>query len=302
MRNRNIRNALGLLLGACPVLAAQSPSVPGRDLLAYPVGLVGESGALPGLLGLGAYNPAAAWLADSAIWRVAVASMNTAQDAGASAQVFGVSARWRASTVTVGVMRAGVAGLVRTENDPLTIEDDIPYYTLVGTLGVAHKASRHIVVGAAARYWTGRLDAETRTRLAVDAGAIADHMTRFDARVGVSTFLLSPGGGAANPPTWLAAADARVAGTDSLRAFRVGASTSFTSGRPSEQFVYGSARLGAWEVRGGPVRTTAYGATNVRSRLAVAVHYAGYAVGLAREETTGGLAPAYQFVLSSVGR
>ncbi|MDA1082336.1 MAG: hypothetical protein O2973_11810 [Gemmatimonadetes bacterium] len=58
-------------------------------------------------------------------------------------------------------------------------------------------------------------------------------------------------------------------------------------------------RYRAWEVRAGPVRTTAYGTTNVRSRLAVAVRYARYSVGLSREESAAGLTPSYQFILSS---
>ncbi|HVZ49084.1 MAG TPA: hypothetical protein VG916_09890 [Gemmatimonadaceae bacterium] len=302
MRNRNLYNALAIAAASASMAAAQSVSVPGRDLLAYPVGLIAESGALPNMLGLGTYNPAAAWLPDGARWRLAAGSMNTAQDAGASAQTFGASARWRAATISLAVTRAGVAGLVRTDSDPLTVEDDIAYYTLVTSLGVAYRASPHVTLGAATRYWSGRLDTDARSRAVVDVGAVVDHLTRFDARVGASTFLFSPGGGAANPPTWLAAADARVAGRDSLREVRVGVSTSTTAGRPSEDFVYGSARIGIWELRGGPVRTTAYGASNLRGRLALAVHYAGYAVGLAREETPSGLAPTYQFVLSSAGK
>lgn len=300
MRNRIIRNtlALGALLPSWA--SGQSASVPGRDLLAYPVGLVAEAGALPGVLGLGTYNPAAAWLPDGMRWRLAAGSMNTAADAGASAQTFGASARWRGSTLTFSVTRAGVAGLVRTDSDPLTIQDDIAYYTLVASLGVAYRWSPHVTWGAATRLWTGRIDTDARSRAALDVGVVADHLTRFDARIGASSFLFSPGGGTANPPTWLAAGDARVVGRDSLRETRVGVSVSTTSGRPSEQFLYSSLRFGIWEVRGGPVRTVAYGSSNLRSRLAVAARYSGYSVGLAREETPSGLAPTYQFVLSSV--
>ena len=65
---------------------------------------------------------------------------------------------------------------------------------------------------------------------------------------------------------------------------------------------FASGRYGVWELRGGPVRTFAYGDDNLRTRLAVAIHYAGYAVGLAREGSPNGLGPNYQFVLSSVIR
>jgi len=143
------------------------------------------------------------------------------------------------------------------------------------------------------------MDVSSRTRVAMDGGVVAQHLTPLDARVGASTFLLSPGAGADEPPTWLVAGDARIAGTGETREVRIGASAEVTDARPSEQFAFASVRLGAWEARGGPVRTVAYGTENVRARLAVAVHYAGYAVGLAREEAPSGLAPTYQFILRS---
>jgi hypothetical protein len=281
---------------------AQATAVPGRDLLAFPLGLLAEPGALPSTLGLGLRNPAATTLPDSVRWQMSVGAMNTPADIGASGQLLGGSSRWRGATITVSLARAGVAGLVRTESDPLTRENDIAYYTTVTSVSVARPVGPHLSWGAALRIHSGRIDVTSRTRVAVDAGLVADHLTRLDARVGASTFLLSPGAGAGEPPTWLVAGDARIAGSSDAREARIGASVEATAERPSEQFAFASVRFGAWEARGGPVRTVAYGTENVRARLAVAVHYGGYAVGLAREESPSGLAPTYQFVLRSLLR
>ncbi|MEA3246945.1 MAG: hypothetical protein U9Q74_12385 [Gemmatimonadota bacterium] len=282
--------------------AAQPTAVPGRDLLAYPLGLLAESGALPSMLGLGLRNPAATTLPDAVRWQVAIGAMNTPADVGASGQLLGGSGRWRGATITLSLARAGVAGLVRTESDPLTRENDVPYSTSVTSLSVARAVGPHFTLGAALRVHSGQIDATSRMRVAMDAGFVADHLTRLDARIGASTFLFSPGAGADEPPTWLLGGDVRVAGRSDAREVRVGASTEATSQRPSEQFAFASIRFGPWEARGGPVRTVAFGSENIRARLAVAVQYGGYAVGIAREETPSGLAPTYQFILRSLLR
>lgn len=283
-----------------PSAAAQPTAVPGRDLLAFPLGLLAEPGALPSMLGLGLRNPAATTLPDSARWQVAIGAMNTPADIGASGQLLGASGRWRGATVTLSLAHAGVAGLVRTESDPLTRENDIPYYTSVMSLSVARALGPHLTWGAALRLHSGQIDATSRMRVAMDAGFVANHLTRLDARIGASTFLLSPGAGADEPPTWLVGGDARVAGSSDAREIRVGASSEATAQRPSEQFAFASIRFGLWEARGGPVRSVAYGSENFRARLAVAVHFGGYAVGIAREESPSGLAPTYQFILRSL--
>ena len=83
---------------------------------------------------------------------------------------------------------------------------------------------------------------------------------------------------------------------------KIGRMIAIGQGSESEQFAFVSARYRAWEFRGGPVRTTVYATDNLRTRMAIAVHYAGYAVGVAREGTPNGLGPSYQFLLSSVIR
>ena len=52
-------NVLAALSALASSASAQGIAVPGRDLLTYPVGLIAEAGAIPGMLGLGLFNPAA---------------------------------------------------------------------------------------------------------------------------------------------------------------------------------------------------------------------------------------------------
>ena len=138
-----------------------------------------------------------------------------------------------------------------------------------------------------------------RSGTSLDIGAVADHLTRFDIRVGASSFLLSPGAGAAERPSWLLGLDARLAGPDSAHGARLGYSLQVAQGLFTEHYLFASARWADWEVRGGPVRTQIYGETNVRVRLGIVLHYAGYQVCVTREDGVNGLAPTYQFSLSS---
>lgn len=284
------------------IAGAQVSAVPGRDLLSFPIGQIAEAPALPGMLAVGLFNPAGTLLPGGARWRLSVGSMSTPSDVGASAQAVGASTAWRGSTVTVSLARAAVAGLVKTDSDPLTVGNDVAYSTLVASLGAARQVTEHIVVGAALRGRTGRLDLTRRNALSIDVGFVAEHLTRLDLRVGAATFLATPGRAADEPPTWITSADVRVAETDSVHTVRFGVSASATAHRPSEQFMFASARYGAWEIRGGPARTVAYGETNVRLRLGIGLRYFGYVVAIAREESPSGLAPSYQFVLSSLIR
>ena len=292
-------NALALAALLPSAGLGQSGTVPGRDLLAYPIGLAAEAAALPGILGAGLFNPATATLSAADGWRLAAAAMSSPSDVGASANGFAVGRAWRGTTFTVSVLRAAVGGLVRTDADPLTVGNDVTYATSVASIAVSRRCSPHIVWGVALRRRDGQLDTDRGSGLSADAGIVADHLTRFDVRIGASTFLLTPFRRGEEPPTVVVGGDARVAGRDSLRSVRAGLSLATTSGRTSEQFVFVGARYHAWELRGGAARTDAYGASNLRGRMAVAVHYGRYVVGVAREGSPGDLGASYQFVLSS---
>jgi hypothetical protein len=279
---------------------SQSRLIPGRDLLEFPVGLAAESSALGDQTGMGLWNPATALLPPGARWRLAAASMSAPADVAVSAQAGSVAGSWRGSTFAFTVARAAVAGLSRTESDPQSIGDDVEYSTIVVSAIAASRLSSHVVAGVALRSRTGRLDDIKRTGVALDAGFIADHLGDRDVRLGASTFLFSPVGGNRDRPAYAVGADVRVVGPDSAHAVRAGYDARLTPGLSTEQFLFAEGRWGRWEIRGGPAHTEIYGAGSWRLRLGLAVHHAGYAIGVAREESANGIAATYQFTLSSV--
>ena len=67
-------------------------------------------------------------------------------------------------------------------------------------------------------------------------------------------------------------------------------------------YVFASGRFVRWIARVGVARTSAFGHTDTALRLAIALRYARYTVGLSREESAGGFDPTYQFVLSGIFR
>ena len=294
------RIAFACLFSLPSAAAAQSREIPGRDLLAFPLGLIAEPAPLGMQSGTGLWNPATAILPDGSRWRLTAAAMNTSDDAGVTAQLGSVSGAWRKTTFGVSVVRASVSGLVRTDADPLSIGNEIPYATLLVSGVIARRLTPHIVAGLAIRSRMGQLDNVSRTGTSLDLGFLAEHLSSRDIRLAASTFLLAPLGKNHDRSSLLAAADTRVLGTDSSHSIRAGYSLLTTTGLQSEQYVFAAGRWGQFEARGGPLRTDIYGSSNVRLRLGVSVHYAGYAVGVAREENASGLAAIYYFSISSV--
>ena len=280
---------------------AQSRSIPGRDLLQFPIALTGDAAALGPQGGTGLWNPATAILPSGARWRLGVASMSAPADVAVSAQAATIAAAWRATTIGLTLVRASVGGISRTDSDPQSVSnDDVDYSTMVLSAFAARRINEHLVVGVALRTRSGRLDTTTRSGLSLDLGFVSEHLGSVDARLGGSSFLLSPARGAQDRPTYSLGADARVLGVDSVHTVRAGYGAQFTPGFSTEHYLFSSARWGAWEVRGGPLRTDAYGAVNWRLRLGLAIRHAGYALGVAREEGANGLAASYQLTLSSV--
>ncbi len=291
------------VLSLSPLAAwGQSAEIPGRDLLTFPIGLTAEAPALGTTSGIGLWNPATALLPDGYHWRLSVAAMNAPSDIAVAAQLFAIAGQWKNTTIALSVARASVSDILRTDTDPQSIGNPVPYSTTLVSLVGARRLTPHLSVGVALRERTGALDDVNRRGTALDVGAIADHLTRFDLRVAASSFLLSPGSAGAERPSWLVATDARLAGPDSAHTLGAGYSLQVAQSLFTEHYVFASARWGPWEVRGGPARTQIFGETNVRFRLGIVLHYAGYKVGVAREDGVNGLAPAYQFSLSSLLR
>ncbi len=289
------------LLAIGPVAAwGQSGEIPGRDLLTFPIGLTAEAPALGTTAGTGLWNPATVLLPDGYSWRLSVAAMSAPSDIGVDAQLFSVVGAWRGTTFGLSVTRASVSDILRTDTDPQSIGDPIPYSTTVVSLVAARRITSKLILGAALRERNGSLDDLNRSGLSLDVGAIAEHLTRFDMRVGASTFLMTPGAAASERASWLFGFDGRVAGADSVHGVRVGYSLQVAQALFTEHYVFASARWGDWEVRGGPVQTDVFGGATMRLRLGIVLHYAGYKVGVAREDGVNGLAPTYQFSLSSL--
>ena len=280
--------------------SAQADAIPGRDLLAFPLSLTAEAAALGTFAGNGLWNPATVCLPDSGRWRLSAASMSAPTDISLSAQVGSIATVWRRTTFAITVARAAVSGLLRTDSDPQGIGTDIPYSTLVISAIAARRLTPHLVGGIALRSRNGQLDDVNRTGYSMDVGAIAEHLTALDARLGASTFLFSPWAGSRERPSWLLGADARIVGADSVRTLRAGYALQDTQGLSTEHYLFAAARWGPLEARGGPVRTEIYGGSNWRGRLGIAVRVGGYAVGIAREESANGLERTVHFSLSSV--
>jgi len=296
-----MRRIVFTLLTVCPLAAwAQSGEIPGRDLLSFPIGLSAEAAALGTTSGSGLWNPATALLPDGFNWRLSVAAMNAPSDIAVSAQLFSITGRWRGTTLGVSVTRASVSNILRTDTDPESIGDPVPYGTTVVSLVGARRLSSHLTIGVAVRERNGSLDDVSKSGVSTDVGVVAEHLTPWDLRLGASSFLLSPGSAATERASWLFGLDGKVAGADSTHSVRVGYSLQVAQALFTEHYIFASARWAGLEVRGGPVQTDIFGGANLRMRLGIIVHYGGYNIGVAREDGVNGLAPTYQFSLTSL--
>jgi hypothetical protein len=275
--------------------------VPGRELLELPIGAIGEPVAIATEGGDGFRNPAALLLPGTLKARGTVATLATgAQDVSAQliAAAYALPDR---TTVGLSLVHAAVSGIARTETDPQSVGADVPYNTLVVSATVARRQLEHVVAGASLRYQTGQLDGSRGSTVGIDGGVLVTGLTRrFDARVGASSFLWSPGAGRGDGVGLNVAGDARAVGRDSLASARVGYSFDYTGDLGYEHYGFATGRLGRWEARAGMARNTAFDDTVTLLRFAIGLHYARYTLGVAREDNPAGLAPTYQFMLSAV--
>lgn len=285
---------------AAPPLAAQL--VPGRDLLAFPLGLTAEAPALETIAGFGFWNSASVAIPAGSRLRFAVGTMSAPVDVAVSAQLATVAARLtNGTTVGLSLVSAAVADLIRTESDPQSIGDEISYSTTLLSALAAREVGA-LTVGAALRIRTGHSDNDLRRAVSVDLGAVSRGFGPRDVRLAASTFLASPSGRRRERMAVLGAVDLRLAGVDSMRTSRAGVSVMAADGLSREDYGFVGARWGRLEGRVGAARTEQYGRTNWRARLGIAFHHLGYAIGIAREESGGSLSATYQFSLSSVVR
>lgn len=301
-RPRNLIFMRHFILAACLLVgqttAVQAQRVPGRSLLLFPIGSMDRGAALSGGIGDGLGNPAAIILDDGDRGRVGVSALHTPREQGVAIYVAAAAANLPGKfTVGVSAARATVDDLYRTELDPNALGGEIDYSTTVYSAGVARRNGGRIVTGLAVRYRTGVIDDEREGAFGIDGGVLIERLTRFDATVGVATFLWRPANADEERTSLHVAADLRVLGVTS-RGVRAGYGLTITEGSERDHFGYAVGRYGRWEGLAGALYSTAYGSDSWRSRLGIRVHYGEYLAGVTRESGISGLDASYQFILS----
>ncbi len=287
---------LAALLLSARVATAQT--VPARDLLNAPLGLIGAPAALADGVAAGVWNPATKALEGDDRYSAGVAALNAPVDVALTGQLLSVAFRVRSrGTIGASLARAGVADLVRTDTDPQSIGGDIPYGIWVTSLGYSYRVAPHLVVGAAARYLSGRVDGDQRARLGADAGVLVDGLGTVDGRLAASTFLQTVD--REEPTTLLLAGDARVYQRDSSLMLRAGLGLVRTPRAVTEWYPHVSGSLGRVLVRGGPVLVDAFGTASWRSRLAITLEQDRFTIGVVQESNSSGLTPTYQIAVST---
>lgn len=287
---------VSLSLLAAPLL---SQPVHGRDLLRFPLATMDRAPALGSAIGDGLGNPATVALLDTAALHVGIAAVQTTSQQGVTLQLGTLAARLPEGVVLTGsFVRAAVSDLVRTDTDPQSLGEDIPYGTQLVSVGLGKRFGK-VSAGAALRYRRGELDVTTRSELGADFGVLATGLPLRDLTVGVGSFLWRPGRTLDRFTAINAAADLRVAGSSAIRQLRAGYSSSAIVSGAREEFVFVHGRYDLWEGRVGLARDLVHGTQPWRTRLGITVHVAPYAVGIAREENGADLQAIYQFTLSA---
>jgi hypothetical protein len=288
--------ALSALMIACPLLAQQ---VPGRDLYQFPLGTLAEPAALATAAGGGFWNPATLALGDTTRLLLSATALSSPIEQGVSAQLGTVAYRVRPS-LTAGLQfsQASVADLLRTDTDPQSIGGEIPYRsTIIAAVAALRRGSA--TLGLALRRRTGNVDDVTGHATSLDIGGTIDRPFRLPIRLAGSTFLQSVTG-KSDRVSLLGAAEGLIPlGSVDVRA---GVAAQHDRDSGSETYLYASGRVPYFELRGGVVRQSTFGATTTRMRLGLGLRYARYLVGVAREEGTAGLGSTYQFMLTTVFR
>lgn len=276
--------------------------VPGRDLLDFTIGAIGEAPALAVESAGGLYNPAAPLLAPGGRFRGSVSHVNAQGDRGLSGQV--VALEWRPAPrrlVSASVARAAVANIPLTGESSPDALGSVGYDTYVVSAGAGARVHPHVALGFALRYRVGRLDTAQASTIGADAGIVVDGLLgRRDLRLGAASFLWRPGATRNDRPLGTVGADVRVAGRDAMREVRAGASYVGSRGGEQESYGYVSGRLRNVEGRAGLASAARAGASDTRTRLGLGLRYARLFVGIAREESTSGFGTIYQFTLSSI--
>ena len=298
-------SCLGVRVGNAQTVPSSRP-IPGRALLDFPLGTLGEAPALSTAAGGGLFNPAAILGPDPARLRVSLAQLERAGDAGAEGQVVAVVARVdRQTEAGLSFARMSVGGGDRTGlGDPET-QGSVPYGTWVLS-GVAARRlgwafRNRLGIGVAGRYRSAVSDTTRASVGAADVGVYADRLFgKLDARFAAASYLWLPGRESVERPSFHAAADVRVAGPDATREVRTGIAHGATRDGVRETFVYAAGRWRYAEGRLGVARASDFEGPQTHTRLAVTFHSSRFSVGVGRETSESNFGALYQFNLSTL--
>ena len=284
--------AIAATVALSPLRAQQ---VPGRDLFQFPLGTLAEAPALATAAGGGFWNPATIALRAENRLLLSVSALDSPNEQGVSAQVGTLAHRVRSGiTAGLSVAQSAVSGILRTDTDPHSIGDVVPYRSLILS-GILAMDRGPATLGLALRRRSATVDDAGGTVTSVDVGGTLDRPGGLPFRAGLSSFLMSPRHRIERASV-LGAVEGYlpVAGSD----VRAGVSYQADQGSGDERFVYASSRTSIFDIRGGVARQSAFGSSSTRLRLGLGVRYADYLVGVAREEGVSGLQPSYQFMLT----
>lgn len=284
-----------------PPLAAQR--VPGRDLLAFPLGTLADAPAIATSSGIGAANPAAFRVPRGHLAKLAVVAVQTPAELGVTVAGIGAAVALPLElTASLSVLRGSVDGIARTTVDPETAAGgDIPYATTLYSAGLARQHQR-VIVGLALRFRTGTVDDDHRSALGVDAGLIADSILRLPVRAGLSTFLWRPANGEDEETAYAGALDGRIAGRDSTLEVRGGYALTLVERRTVEHYLFTGGSSGPWDGRIGLLRHESSGESEWTMRLGIGVRSGRYHVGVARDGVRDAIGGIYQFTLTTLLR
>jgi hypothetical protein len=301
LRSAKLKPMCRMMFAALAATVALSPlraqQVPGRDLFHFPLAMLAEPGALASVAGGGFWNPASLTTGGNDRLLLAIAALNSPIEQGVSSQLatmgYQVRPGWRAG---LSVAQSSVGDLLRTDTDPLSIGDEIPYRSTIVS-GILNATRGAVTLGVALRRRSATVDATSSAATSVDVGAVLERPVGLPLRAGLSSFLLSPRSGRERA-TALGAVEGYL--PERFLRSRIGASYQHDRAGEGETFVYAAAASGLVDLRGGIARQTSFGTTSTRLRLALDLRHGHYLVGVAREEGTSGLGATYQFLLTTV--
>jgi len=298
----NLNLMCRLTFAAVAAVAALSPLhaqvVPGRDLFTFPLGTLAEAPALATVAGGGFWNPATIALRQGDRALFSASALETPIEQGVSARLGTAAYRVRQGiTAGLSIAQSSVGDLLRTDDNPQTAPDEIPYSSMILS-GVVAAERGPATLGLAIRRRTGTVDRTSGRSTSLDIGGTIERPAGLPFRAALSSFLLSPSRKFERASA-IGAIEGylpRRAGTDT----RAGVAFERDEGGGTESFYYGSGRVGLVDLRGGIAQQTSFGSTTTRLRLGVGLRYSHYTVAIAREDGTAGLGASYQFLLATV--